>query len=74
MNTVTLISEITSLPVEERALIVESLLQSLNQPECKLDTVWADVAKSRLAEFESGKVEAVDGKQVFDKIWQRFKK
>ena len=73
MNTVTLINEITSLPVEERALVVESVLQSLNQPECKLDIVWAEVAKSRLAQLESGNVEAVDGKQVFDKIWQRFK-
>ncbi len=73
MNTVTLINEITSLPVEERALVVESVLQSLNQPECKLDTVWAEVAKSRLAQLESGNVESVDGKQVFDKIWQRFK-
>jgi hypothetical protein len=60
--------------VLERALIVDSLLRSLNQPESEIDKKWAVVAQRRLAEMKAGSVEAVPGQRVFDKIWQRFDK
>jgi len=72
MNTQDLIDEVISLPVEERALVVDSLLRSLNQPESEIDKKWAVTAKRRLAEMRSGSVDAVPGSKVFDKIWQRF--
>ena len=72
MNTKELIDKAVSLPVEERALVVDSLLRSLNQPESEIDKKWAAVAKRRLTELRSGAVEAVPGQEVFNKIWQRF--
>lgn len=72
MNTKDLINEAVSLPVEERALIVDSLLRSLNQPESEIDKKWAAVAKRRLTKIKTGAVEAVPGQEVFSKIWQRF--
>lgn len=74
MNTKNLIDEAVSLPVEERALIVDSLLRSLNQPESEIDKKWAIVAQRRLAEMRAGTVETVPGQKVFDKIWKRFDK
>ena len=74
MNTKQLIDEATSLPVEERAIVVDSLLRSLNQPESEIDKKWAKEAKRRLAEFRSGRIEAVPGDEVFGKVWERFKK
>lgn len=74
INTKDLINEAVSLPVEERALIVDSLLRSLNQPESEIDKKWAVIAKRRLAEMKAGAVKAVPGQKVFDKIWQRFDK
>jgi hypothetical protein len=74
MNTKELIDEAVSLPVEERALVVDSLLRSLNQPESEIDKKWATVAKRRLAELRTGSVEAVPGQEVFDKVWKRFEK
>jgi len=74
MNTKELIDEAVSLPIEERALVVDSLLRSLNQPESKIDKKWTAVAKRRLAELRSGSIEAIPGQEVFDKIWKRFEK
>ena len=72
MDTKKLIDEAVALPVEERALVVDSLLRSLNQPESEIDEKWIVVARKRLAEMRSGSVEMVPGEQVFDKIWKRF--
>ena len=72
MKTMDLIAEATSLPVEERVLVVDSLLRSLNPPETDIDMKWAKVAKKRLSELRSGFVEPVSGDLVFKKIWDRF--
>jgi putative addiction module component (TIGR02574 family) len=68
MNTKELIAEAISLPVEERALMVDSLLKSLNLPEIYIDKCWASVAQRRLDDLRSGRVEAVAGEKVFEKI------
>lgn len=72
MNTKKLIDEAVALPVEERVLVVDSLLRSLNQPESEINEKWIVVARKRLAEMRSGSVEAVPGDKVFEKIWKRF--
>jgi len=66
-----LIEEANALPVDERALVIESLLKSLNPTKSGIDENWADVAQKRLAELDSGAVEAVPGEEVFTKIRSR---
>ena len=72
MNTKELIAEAISLPVEERALVVDSLLRSLNLPENDIDEKWASLAERRLDDLRSGCAEPVPGNEVFNKIWQRL--
>ena len=72
MNTQDLIAEAISLPVEGRAMVVDSLLKSLNPPESDIDKKWATVAKQRLAELRSGQVQAIPGDEVFKEISKRF--
>jgi len=72
METKKLIEEVISLPVEERALIADSILRSLNPAESDIDKKWIEMAKKRLKELKSGKIKAVPGDEVFNKIWQRF--
>ena len=74
MNTKQLISEAVSLPLEERALVVDSLLRSLNPSDSEIDRVWSGVAKRRFTEIRSGKLTAVQGASVFEKVWNRFEK
>jgi putative addiction module component (TIGR02574 family) len=74
MKTKELIDEAVLLPVEERALVIDSLLRSLNQPESEIDKKWVEEAKRRLAEFRSGQVHVVPGEEVFEKMWERYGK
>ncbi len=72
LTTKELIAEAVSLPVEERAMVADSILRSLNSPESDIDRKWAAVAQRRLAELRSGQVKAIPGEQVFARIWKRF--
>lgn len=69
-----IIQEAMSLPVEERAVVVDSLIRTFNPPDAEIEREWVKVAKRRLAELRSGKVKAVSGDEVFAKIRERFEK
>lgn len=71
MTTKELIAEAVSLPVEERAMVADSILRSLNAPESDIDRKWAAVAQRRLAELRSGQVKPIPGEQVFAGIWKK---
>jgi putative addiction module component (TIGR02574 family) len=74
MTTKKIIEVALSLPIEERALIADSLLRSLNMPNTDIDAKWTQVAKRRLQELRSGKVKPIPGDEVFDKALGRFAK
>ncbi len=72
MNTQELIAQAIALPVDERVIMIDCLLKSMNPPEAEIDKKWAAIAKQRLTELHSGKVKAISGDEVFEKIWNRF--
>jgi putative addiction module component (TIGR02574 family) len=74
LGTKEIVKEAESLPVEERAFVVDSLLRTLNPPRQAIDKEWAAVAKQRLEEFRSGRVEAIPGEKVFSRVKERFAK
>ena len=69
-----LIDEALSLPVEERALIADSLLKSLNMPDPAIDKKWIKIAKRRFGEIRSGKVKPIPDNEVFNRVHERFSK
>ncbi len=69
-----IIEEAESLPVEERAIVIDSLLRTLNPISDDIDIEWIKVARRRLAELRSGRVTAIPGDEVFAKIRERFEK
>ncbi len=68
-----IIEEVASLPVEERAMVADSILRSLNAPDAEIDRKWAQAAQRRLAELRSGQVEPIPGEEVFAKVRKRLK-
>lgn len=71
MNAEQIIAEVALLPIEQRAHIVESLLESLTPPDAENDQAWLEVARARLDDLRSGRVQPVSGEAVFDRIFSR---
>ena len=67
-----IIEEAECLPVEERVMVIDSLLRTINPPLADVEGEWLDVARRRLTELRSGQVEAVPGNEVFARISGRF--
>ena len=72
MDKQTLIDEAISLPVEDRALVVDSILRSLNPTDSTIDREWAEVAQQRLNDLRSGKVAVVPAREVFQRVRERL--
>lgn len=68
MNTAEIMQEAESLPVEERVMLVDSLLRSLNQPGDEIDRQWAQVALRRRDELRSGQVAWISGEVVLARL------
>ena len=56
------------LSAAERADLVESLLASLDQPDARIDELWAKEAENRLAAFKAGRMQACPADQVFQEF------
>jgi putative addiction module component (TIGR02574 family) len=72
MNAADLIAEATSLPLEERARLVDSLLQTLNPVDHSVANAWLTLAQQRLDDLDAGRVAAIPGVAVFEKARQRL--
>jgi putative addiction module component (TIGR02574 family) len=69
-----IIEEASSLPVEDRVVVIDSLLQTINPAIAEVEAEWIGVAKRRLIELRSGRVKAIPGDEVFAKIQSRFER
>ena len=64
-----------SLPTENRLILVEKLLKSLNLPINEdIERLWAEEAELRVSQIESGKAKLVPGEEVFAKIKEKYEK
>ena len=67
-----IIREAAELPIEERALVIDSLLKTLNAPDPGIDREWLTAAKRRLEELRSGTARPIPGSDVFSRIRDRY--
>jgi putative addiction module component (TIGR02574 family) len=70
-----ILSAALSLSPDKRAMLVERLLASLDGPyQEHVETAWAEVAEIRMREIDEGKVKAIDGEIVMQKLRSRYKR
>lgn len=50
---------------QERFIVIDGLLLSLDEPNKKVDEIWAIEAEKRLAAYRSGKLKGVPFEEVF---------
>lgn len=64
-NAKTIIESALTLNPQDRLLIIESLLKSIDNPDKELDEIWAEEAEKRLQAYEAGKMTTHTFKEVF---------
>ncbi len=74
MKTHNLIKEAMSLPIEDRTMLIDSLIKSLNTTKSDVEDKWISIAKKRLTEIKASKIKPVPGNIVFNNILERFNK
>ena len=73
-STKEIIEQVESLPVEERALLADSILKTLNPSNPEIDRKWGEMAKRRLDDLLSGRVMPLPGNEVLSRARERFEK
>ena len=66
MSNVQILQEALQLNPQERYIVVESLLQSLDKPDDSIDKVWANEAENRLQNYRDNKVQTIPFEEVFN--------
>jgi putative addiction module component (TIGR02574 family) len=60
-----LLADAMKLKPEERFTLVEGLIKSLDEPDKKLDEIWAEEAEKRLTAYREGKLEGIPMEDIF---------
>lgn len=66
MSNTQILEEALQLNPQERYMVVESLLKSLDKPDESVDTVWADEAEKRLKNYRNNKIQTISFEEVFN--------
>ncbi len=59
MSTKEILEAAIKLRPQERFLVIEGLIRSLDEPNAALDAIWAEEAERRLAAYRDGRLEGV---------------
>jgi putative addiction module component (TIGR02574 family) len=65
MSAKELLAKAMQLKAEDRLSLVEGLIQSLDEPDSKLDAIWAEEAERRLQAYREGRMEAIPAEEIF---------
>ena len=67
MNLPDILEEALHLKPQERYIIIENLVHSLNQPDEEIDKVWIEESQKRLKAYKEGTAKTLSYDQIFHK-------
>lgn len=62
-----ILEQALKLKPNERFLVVEGIIKSLDEPDSSLDAIWANEAEKRLKAYRAGNLEGIPIEGVFKK-------
>jgi putative addiction module component (TIGR02574 family) len=65
MDSKEVLEQALHLKPEERFLVVEGLLRSLDEPDQEIDAIWAEEAEKRLAAYRAGRLGGIAMEDLF---------
>jgi putative addiction module component (TIGR02574 family) len=68
MNSKDVLEQALKLKPDEKFLVIEGIIKSLDQPDSTLDAIWAEEAEKRLKAYHTGELK---GKSI-DEVFKEF--
>lgn len=65
MTNVDVLEQALKLPSNERFIVLEGLLKSLDVPDPEIDQIWSEEAEKRLAAYRNGDLRGIPIEEVF---------
>ena len=66
MNNLQILKEALQLNPQDKFLIIDTLLKSLDKPDEELDFVWENESEKRLQSYKNNKTQTISFEEVFD--------
>lgn len=66
-NTQQILKEVLTLPLKDRAALVDDILATLDQPDEQIDSLWRKEIDDRITAYHAGKIRAVPLEEVLSK-------
>ena len=66
MGTNEIIQEAINLKPQEKYLIIESLILSLNEQDKDIEKIWIEESQKRLDEYKNGNLKTLSFEEVFN--------
>ena len=65
MSAEEILKQALKLKPEERFILVESLIRSIDEPNKKLDDLWVEESEKRLKAYREGRLESFPMEEIF---------
>lgn len=65
MSSKEILEQALKLKPDERFMVVEGLIKSIDEPDISLDAIWAEEAEKRLKAYRAGNLEGIPMEEIF---------